>query len=96
MIEKTRLTEEASKSRVLLNLFLAMLVAYLFVKGGIATAQMMFPPIFGLVARNPFLLANKEFITQFAQLLGIWIDISISIYLGISYRRKKNINFRIL
>ncbi len=83
MIEKTRLTEEASKSRVLLNLFLAMLVAYLFVKGGIATAQMMFPPIFGLVARNPFLLANKEFITQFAQLLGFGL-ISALVFIWIS------------
>lgn len=70
MIEKTRLTEDAKKSRVLLNFFLSMLLAYLFIKGGIATGQLIFGPILTSISNNSFFAQNQNLIIQFVQLIA--------------------------
>lgn len=70
MIEKTRLTEDAKKSRVLLNFFLSMLLAYLFIKGGIATGQLIFGPILTSISKSSFFAQNQNLIIQFVQLIA--------------------------
>lgn len=77
MIEKTRLTEDAKKSRVLLNFFLSMLLAYLFIKGGIATGQLIFGPILTSISKSSFFAQNQNLIIQFVQLLAFGLISSI-------------------
>lgn len=69
MIEKTRLTEEARKSRVPLNFFLSMLVAYLLFKGGAATGQLIFGPMLRSISKSAVFIENQNLIIQFVQLL---------------------------
>ncbi|WP_394867376.1 CPBP family intramembrane glutamic endopeptidase [Paraclostridium bifermentans] len=77
MIEKTRLTEDAKKSRVLLNFFLSMLLAYLFIKGGITTGQLIFGPILTSISKSSFFAQNQNLIIQFVQLLAFGLISSI-------------------
>lgn len=77
MIEKTRLTKDAKKSRVLLNFFLSMLLAYLFIKGGIATGQLIFGPILTSISKSSFFAQNQNLIIQFVQLLAFGLISSI-------------------
>lgn len=69
MIEKNRLTEESRKSRVLLNFFLSMLVAYLLFKGGAATGQLIFGPMLRSISKSTVFIENQNLIIQFVQLL---------------------------
>ena len=77
MIEKTRLTEDAKKSRVLLNFFLSILLAYLFIKGGIATGQLIFGPILTSISKNSFFAQNQNLIIQFVQLIAFGLISSL-------------------
>ncbi|GAA0092226.1 type II CAAX endopeptidase family protein [Paraclostridium bifermentans] len=77
MIEKTRMTEDAKKSRVLLNFFLSMLLAYLFIKGGINTGQLIFGPILTSISKSGFFMQNQNLIIQFVQLLAFGLISSI-------------------
>ena len=77
MIEKTRMTEDAKKSRVLLNFFLSMLLAYLFIKGGINTGQLIFGPILTSISKSSFFAQNQNLIIQFVQLLAFGLISSI-------------------
>ncbi|WP_419742157.1 CPBP family intramembrane glutamic endopeptidase [Paraclostridium dentum] len=77
MIEKTRMTEDAKKSRVLLNFFLSMLLAYLFIKGGINTGQLIFGPILTSISKSDFFMQNQNLIIQFVQLLAFGLISSI-------------------
>ncbi|WP_343337629.1 hypothetical protein TPELB_26130 [Terrisporobacter petrolearius] len=77
MIEKTRLTEDAKKSRVLLNFFLSILLAYLFIKGGIATGQLIFGPILTSISKSSFFAQNQNLIIQFVQLIAFGLISSL-------------------
>ncbi|UEL47099.1 CPBP family intramembrane glutamic endopeptidase [Terrisporobacter hibernicus] len=77
MIEKTRLTEDAKKSRVLLNFFLSILLAYLFIKGGMATGQLIFGPILTSISKSSFFIQNQNLIIQFVQLIVFGLISSI-------------------
>ncbi len=82
IIKQTRLTEEAKKSKVLLNILIAMIMAFMFIQVGMLLGTIVVHLIIALLVANGFVAQNKELFTLLEHSILIWIYIIGCIFLG--------------
>lgn len=90
LIKQTRLTEEAKKSRVLLNIIIAMIMAYIFIQIGGLVGAKIGSFIINLLVVNGFFAQHKELIGVL-QVGIICVFLLSSVFLWVKFIEKRKI-----
>ena len=90
VIKQTRLTEEAKKSRVLLNIIIAIIIAFIFVQAGGLVGSKVGSFIITLLISNGFFTQHKELIGAL-QVGIICVFMILFVFLWVKFVEKRKI-----
>jgi hypothetical protein len=90
IIKQTRLTEEAKKSKVLLNIVFAMIMAFMFIQVGMLLGTIVVHLIIALLVANGILAQNKELFTLLEHSFSFGF-ILLSVFFWVKFIEKRKI-----